>query len=234
MKISSSIKAGLNKGLKTFGYRLAPIDITSPAPFNYWQARRFQYFGRLLSLVKDIKGDIVECGIGVGETFFALSALACAENAGRDLWGFDSFEGFPEPTPEDASPRNPKKGEWNNFLSEDLIRQKLLNSGIPAGFIGQHVRLVKGFFNKSLPSFTGESVALLHLDVDLYQSYKDTLEFFWPKVPLGGVVLFDEYKQPGVTDVFPGAARAIDEFLADRKNLIQFDQTVNRYYIIKQ
>ena len=185
-------------------------------------------------MVNEVPGDLVECGIGTGETFFMLTALASICNRSGSIWGFDSFEGFPEPTKEDSSPRATKKGEWNLNISPEYLLEKLKSDGIPTDFVNHRVRLVKGFFSESLSTYSGEVVAFLHLDVDLYQSYKETLEYFWPKIAVGGVVLFDEYIQPGVMDVFPGAAKAIDEFFGENKAMIQYDQLVHRYYIIKK
>jgi hypothetical protein len=220
--------------LRAAGYTFHRIDPSAEAMvLNGWSVKRLLYFKRLLDLVRGIPGDVVECGVGAGVTFFMLSALTALEGSSRNVWGFDSFAGFPEPTREDASPRDSHKGEWNLSISEEDILSMLRTRGIPADFIGTHVKLVKGFFKDSLPSFSGTLVALLHLDVDLYQSYKDTLEYFWPRVQVGGVVLFDEYKQPGVESVFPGAAKAIDEFFGSQQKLIQYDESIKRYYIIK-
>jgi len=54
---------------------------------------------------------------------------------------------------------------------------------------------------------------LVHLDCDLYESYRTCLEFFYPRLSMGAVVLFDEYNDP----TWPGCNKAVDEFLADKK-----------------
>ncbi len=180
-----------------------------------------------------IDGDIVECGVGEGTTFLSLVYLAKLESKGRKIWGFDSFEGFPEPSIYDKSPRNPKKGEWNlsNIIN---IKKRLINErNIDPTFIKKYVRLIKGFFNESLEKYDGGPIALLHLDVDLYESYKVSLEQLWPKVAKGGIVLFDEYKLPSALLNFPGASKAIDEFFGDLKSEIKINQFLNKYYIIK-
>ena len=77
-----------------------------------------------------------------------------------------------------------------------------------------------------------KKIALLHLDVDLYDSYKVTLERLLPCVTKGGVVLFDEYiinKEKS-----PGSVKAIAEFSGDFKNEIQYNNEANGYYIIKR
>jgi hypothetical protein len=192
----------------------------------------FLYFKRLYELIQNVEGDIVECGVGAGHTFFKLCCLSAMEGKCRDVWGFDSFEGFPEPSEEDKSPRNPQKGEWN-VATEDDIKQLLRRRGLEETFVNNHVKLSKGFFEESLHAYNRERIAFLHLDVDLYQSYKVTLERFWPKVSAGGVVLFDEYRNPGVSEAFPGAAKAIDEFFGNLRSQIQYDQQASRFFIVK-
>jgi hypothetical protein len=236
MKISNTAKRQINNILGLFGYEFQQKKQPSfLIKANYWQIKRLLYFKRLLDLVNSVDGDVVECGIGKGESFYLLCALTELDLKSRNIWGFDSFEGFPEPSVEDASPRAPQKGDWKeDTIKIDDIYEMLQEGRIPTEFIEMRVNLVKGFFSESLPKFTGDHIALLHLDVDLYESYKQTLEYFWPKVSVGGVVLFDEYKQSGVETTFPGAAKAIDQFFGERKRSILYDPTVRRYYIVKE
>jgi len=196
-----------------------------------WLAH-FLYLKGLFDLIADVEGDMVECGVGHGHSFFKLCCLACFENKHRMVYGFDSFEGFPEPSAEDDSPRDPKKGEWKVSSVEKIERLLVDRGRIESSFVENNVRLVRGFFDESLTKYDGRSVALLHLDVDLYESYKVTLEHFWPMVAKGGVALFDEYKN--LEGVFPGASKAIDEFFGDLLPHMQYSKLANRYYIVKQ
>lgn len=74
------------------------------------------YWREFFELVRGVPGDYVECGVGRGRSLLivaALNALLEPEAGGRrKLWAYDSFQGFPEPTPEDRSHRNPMAGEW--------------------------------------------------------------------------------------------------------------------------
>lgn len=190
----------------------------------------FLYFKEMYDLIAEVDGDIVECGVGYGDSLYKLSCLVYYDGKRRRIYGFDSFEGFPEPSDEDRSPRNPRKGDWK-VSTVEKIYQVLMN-GIERDFVRDNVILVKGFFDESLRNYEGEKIALLHLDVDLYRSYKVTLEYFWPRVAQGGVVLFDEYRNS--LNRFPGASKAIDEFFGDQASQIQYNERVNRYYILKQ
>jgi hypothetical protein len=75
------------------------------------------------------------------------------------------------------------------------------------------VVFVKGWIPDVLREVHGP-IRLLHLDLDLYQPYADSLRILWPQVLPGGWVIFDEYDQANDATKWPGAKRAIDEFVA--------------------
>jgi len=164
-----------------------------------------KYFLHTASLVDKIEGSLVEAGFGLGTS---ANAFVILMNEGliakRNLWLYDSFEGFPQPSIEDKSPRSPKKGQWKVPMEPALkIKDKIDTS----------VHVIKGFFEDTIPSsYTDDQIAILHLDCDLYNSYKVCLEGLYDKVAPGGLILFDEYKSPKQLWGFPGAAKAIDEF----------------------
>ncbi len=116
-------------------------------------------------------GLALEFGVYLGETLRVISEA----RSGRDVFGFDSFEGLPE--------------TWR--------------TGWPVGtFKIDHIpnipgaELVVGSFHDTLPDFLAEhssSIAFLHLDCDLYSSAKTVLANVGPRLRRGTVVVFDEY-----------------------------------------
>lgn len=177
--------------------------------------------------IQGITGDVVECGVGWGRSVLALSIAMQALNQKRVIHGFDSFEGFPEPTIEDL-PGKAKRGHYKTRQAS--VIKHLLNSGLSEHFVASNIRLVAGFFVDSLPRYDGGKVAFLHLDVDIYSSYKETLEFFYPKVAAGGIIAFDEYQS---FEKYPGARKAIDEFFEGRREKIIKSSLLDRYYVVK-
>jgi len=225
----------IDSALNSLGYYLDKLPRTSRK--NFGTIARELYLEERFKSINDVKGDIVECGVGSGTSLFYMCVLNQLENKNRTVYGFDSFEGFPEPTKEDDSIRKPKKGEMDRGWASST-------DGLRNSFIGMFqgrefnfsLRLMKGFFEDSLNEdvieiFRTSKIALLHLDVDLYDSYKVTLERLWPHVAEGGVVLFDEYRAAEIK--FPGSVVAIDEFFGELKSQIQYDENANRYYIVK-
>ena len=222
--------------LKSLVLRVRP-GASGPAPLtlptlNASTAGRFLYYQRLFHLARACEGDVVECGIGRGQTLVMWAALVHDEGDHRHLWGFDSFEGFPMPTLEDASPRNWRQGEWA-VSTPTTIRDLFVRAGYSAEWFRAYVTLIKGFFADSLQLYSGGPIALLHLDVDLYESYRECLTKLYDKVAPGGVIAFDEYMGTFEYINAPGARRAIDEFFSERGVCIQRDAIFGKYYALK-
>lgn len=196
--------------------------------FDYRRSALFFRLPILFSNIQEVEGDIVECGVGWARTFSILACLVKAEGKNRMLYGFDSFEGFPDPSPEDRSPRNPKRGEWK-VIGQENVKRILSSVGLDEAFINSNIKIKKGFFEDTLKNSDVQKIAFLHLDVDLYNSYKVCLEELFPKMARGGVVLFDEYSSTN----FPGAKKAIDEYFSQTPHKIQKDIFSNKYYVIK-
>lgn len=112
------------------------------------------------------------------------------------------------------------------------VRDELLAYGLTDAEIAETVRLVPGLFSETLAGYKGR-IALLHVDVDLYQSYMDCLTSLWPQVEVGGVIAFDEYGEP---ETWPGAKRAVDEFLAAPSTSateLRHDEGSGKWWVVK-
>jgi hypothetical protein len=161
---------------------------------------------------------------------WSLSLLCKISGTEQRVYGFDSFEGFPQGSLYDSPSFNPE-GKWKKYryMSEVVVRDNLIRVGVDQSDIGRRVFLVKGFFPESFDGFM-EKVSLVHLDVDLYQSYKDALEYFYPLLEQGGYIIFDEYDHPRDLEKWPGAKIAIDEFSKRHKVPVQRHWTGYSYF----
>lgn len=194
----------------------------------YESLARIFYFKELYDKIRNIDGDIVECGVAYGGSLIVLGALIKEEGKGRKIYGLDSFEGFPEPTAEDKNEyRIIRKGEYGDASEEKI---KKLFQGLDL----EEPTLIKGFLEDTAGSLKNQinRIAFLHVDTDLYSSYKVTLKELFGKVTRGGIVLFDEYNEPK----FPGATKAIDEFFANTNHQLQKIKFMDtyKYYVIKK
>jgi hypothetical protein len=203
---------------------------------NFMLFQRRVNFGKFLTHVEIFKqvvkipGHIVECGVFKGMsllTFVKLIEVLCPADSLKRVVGFDTFEGFVGLAEQDGPPnerRGKVVGGWNAgaFLRalEQLIDITQRDSMVPRV---KRVELIKGDVVETIPEYVrknpGIRIALLHLDMDLYEPTLCALEHLYPLVVPGGIVLLDEYGMDG----FPGESAAFDRFFGkDRPQLTKF------------
>lgn len=165
-----------------------------------------------------IPGDIVECGVGAGGSMMA-TAYTLLDLGVRDrrLLLYDTYRGMAEPTDDDVSvfgkpakrkyERRMKDGvsTWHNYPLPDVERN-LARSGYPA----DRLQFIEGYVQDTLPGNDSAVIALLRLDTNLYESTKAEMEYLFPKLAPGGVLLIDDYYR------WLGQRKAIDDYLAGR------------------
>ena len=71
----------------------------------------------------------------------------------------------------------------------------------------------KGLFQDTCGQVKDIKFSLVHLDVDLYKSTKDCLEFFYSRMEKGGIIFSHDYSTLGVKQAF-------DEFFKDKPNAV--------------
>lgn len=223
------LKGGVKNILSRFNLTLFRGRIL-PVTMRHW--KQVCYFHDLFRTIGSVKGDVVECGVGRGRSFTNLAFFCSnAEFGPRRLFGYDSFRGFPEPHEKDnAGGRNAKAGEWAYLEPTDLLNI-LKSANVPEEFIKQNITLVPGFVKDTLPNHRSD-IALLHIDLDLYEAYMDTLRNMYDAVVPGGVIAFDEYRNK----TWPGATDAIHEFFDARRldrNDIRHHPIGDRWYFVK-
>ena len=156
-----------------------------------------------------IDGAFVETGVFTGgASGYALRSMM-RNGSIRDYWGFDSFEGMPQPTIDDGEKARRWVGDDPsavNAADYETCLSYLRSSGYPL----DRINLVKGWFDETLPAYKERigRIALLRLDGDFYASTKVALEQLYSQVATGGIVIIDDYGS------FEGCRKAVDEFLA--------------------
>lgn len=154
----------------------------------------------LLKLTHSIGGEYAECGVFEGATtFFVCQALEAA-GVKRRILLFDSFEGLSTPDPVDGE----FWGEGYLSAPEAKARKNL------AQF--RNVEFYPGWIPDRFAEVTDTRFAFVHIDVDLHKPTLDSLEFFYPRMNSGGIILCDDYGY----DNCPGARRAMDDFFSDK------------------
>lgn len=143
---------------------------------------------RIHQFAKCSKGACAELGVWMGG-----SSKIIAKSTQYQVNIFDTFEGLP-------------------MINKDI--DKLSTGEFPSNFETvkkylsdcNNIRIFRGFF----PDSASEDIedikyGFVHLDGDLYSSTLDGLQYFYPKMLCGGVIMTDDWdydKCPGVNKAF--------------------------------
>ena len=149
-------------------------------------------------------GDMAEVGVYEG----CSAKLICEAKGDRALRLFDTFEGLPSGSGRDRAVYS--GGQYRGSLeSAQHYLQQYPN-----------VHFYKGYFPQTTSQLNGQAYSFVHLDVDLYESTLACLNYFYPRMQRGGVMLSHDYS------ILAGVRGAFDEFLADKpESLIELPST---------
>lgn len=113
----------------------------------------------------------------------------------RHFFGFDTFQGLPEEKWQEGEPHKP--GDFSDTSLESV-----------KSYIARpNVTLVAGLFPDSAADFQALPFSFVHVDTDFYQSVRDCIEWFYPRLSEGGIMVFDDYQWPNC----PGVQRALKD-----------------------
>ena len=171
--------------------------------------------------------DVLECGVGAGYSLELILRLCASEN--RKYFGFDSFEGFPDGTIKDNFFRSESRSVFRSFTKSYLLSQ-LRSIGCSENLLSR-ISFIKGYLPGSLVGYAG-APGFAYLDLDLYESYLQTLRSLYPRMVKGGIILIDEYDSEADIKQWPGAKLAVDEFCLEN-NVNLSTHWTGRKYIVK-
>ncbi len=146
-------------------------------------------------------GDFWECGVYRGGTARMLAEFL-RRNAPPEakLQLFDTFTGMPKT---DDGVDIHKEGDFSD-TSLAAVRRVVGNE--------ERAEFHPGWMPESFGETPDRPIALAHVDVDIYRSVWDCCEFIYPRLQVGGAMVFDDYGFPSC----PGARKAVDEFFGGK------------------
>jgi hypothetical protein len=157
-----------------------------------------------------VEGLMLEFGVYKGKSLEMIAGLS-----GREVHGFDSFEGLPE--------------DWTYLQKKGRFS---LKGDLPQ-FDNPKIRLHKGLFEESLPPFLAEHAEparFVHIDCDLYSSALTVLKLLTPRLVAGTIIVFDEYLN------YPGwqfhEYKAFQEFIAETKMSYRYIAYASDYFAV--
>ena len=162
---------------------------------------RFLVKYEIFKLVLTVHGSIIECGVFMGGslmTWALLSSILEPVNYQRKIIGFDTFSGIPSLSDKDKTSSSDRCIEGGLAIDSYADLQECIqvfDQNRPLNHIPK-VELVKGDIQETVPHYLEANphtvVSLLYLDAVVYQPTLVALQNFRPRIPKGGVIVFDE------------------------------------------
>ncbi len=160
---------------------------------------RLYVFWQAIQNVSALTGAVAEIGsYKGGSAYFIASAFREITDEERLVHVFDTFEGHPDKITDADSYHEP--GMFGDTSYEDV---KAYLSEFSA------VKIHKGEFSNSVESLESQEYSLVHIDVDIYQTTLDCLQYFTPRLLPGGIFIIEDY----YSEKCPGVRQAVAEFM---------------------
>ncbi len=155
-------------------------------------------------------GAMAEVGVFRGGS----AKLICEVKGDKALHLFDTYEGLPPSSPADRDIH--REHQYACDLEE--IQQYL------SGYDNLHFH--KGIFPDSAAGVPEQTYCFVHFDVDLYEGTRGCLEYFYPRMQRGGIMISHDYS------ILSGVEKAFGEFFEDKPEEI-IDQPTTQCMIVK-
>lgn len=167
--------------------------VREEADLRYFDNEACQLFMCVKSTGK-IEGDAAEVGVYRGGS----ARIICEAKGSRRLHLFDTFEGIPRVDEIDRPVFH--KGQYAASLKN------------VESYLGNYegVLFHKGMFPNTAEAVKNSTFSFVHLDVDTYVSAIKCLQFFYPRLARGGVIVAHDYRSS------PGVTKAVEEFFNDK------------------
>ena len=212
---------GFHKRYNNLLVKLNMKDTDNPLRRN-----RHYLLSNLIKIAPIEKGDIAECGCWKGLSSSIIASELKNKNFKNNFYIFDSFEGLSKFNDFDFR-------ENNKNIEEDKIRKHFASSieTVKANLseFDKFIYFFKGWIPKRFHEVKDNKFSFVHIDLDLYEPTKDSLDFFGEKIIKGGIILLDDY---GSLD-FPGAKLATDNFLKKNNSFSFLHLSYGSAFLIK-
>lgn len=130
-----------------------------------------------------LPGDFVECGVNEGWLSLTICRYLDFNSLGKSFYLFDTFSGIPA---EQITESEAARAALHHY-PDCFEKAKCSFSEFP------RARLVRGKIPDTLDNVPIEQVCYLSIDMNIEKPERDAIEFFWPKLVSGGIVVLDDY-----------------------------------------
>jgi 2-polyprenyl-3-methyl-5-hydroxy-6-metoxy-1,4-benzoquinol methylase len=178
------------------------FDITSRINGLDWPTQAYTMIGlkrlynsRILAetiIEKNVKGDFFEAGVWRGGASIMMRGVLSAYGiTDRCVWLADSFEGLP--SPDESSYPQDAGSLLHTYPELSVSMEQVQENFRKFNLLDEQVVFLKGWFKDTLYNSSVQTISLLRLDGDLYESTIQSLEALYDKVSDNGYIIIDDY-----------------------------------------
>ncbi len=190
------------------------------------QSERLVTYYELYKLIKHLNGSILKCGISNDEAFGYFSFFKqMNQYRHQQLIAFEKSSSIFETSAENLELTVRVK---NATSLETAFNQKnLLKKGIE-----EEIEFVPGQLSISIPNFLIKNpelkIALLTIDLDDYESCITSMQYFYPRLVTGGILIINNYYKKQAESL------AIQDYFVNQDIIIRhFSLEKGPHYIVK-
>ena len=154
---------------------------------------------QLVKQVSALPGDVLEVGVWRGGTGALLAAAT-----DKKVVLCDTFAGVVKAGENDTMYRGGEHADTTVATVREVLSR-----------VSADAEILSGIYPDDFPDVVGP-FAFVHIDVDVHDSAKGIFEAVWPKMPQGGIVVFDDYGFRWCV----GVAQLVDGFRGDSDKLV--------------
>lgn len=161
----------------------------------------------LVAETSKLSGAMLEVGVYKGATGAIIAKSAKLSGISNNVYLADTFSGVVKAGAKDSFYKGGEFSDTSTREVEELMDYLHL----------KNYKILKGIFpDETSALITDSEFRFCHIDVDVYQSAKDILEWLWPKLVIGGVIVFDDYG----FSASDGVAKLVNEFRGTQKCIV--------------
>lgn len=174
-------------------------------------------------LKEGIPGDFAECGVLYGaHPAIMLRSLLRRGIRNRKVHLFDSFQGIPRATVDDYELQQRTYGlssgrMESSGISVSPVENTLANLRKWCAYDQALIEVHPGWFQDTLPNAKVGTLAILRVDVDLFESTKVVYQHLYDHVAPSGFVIDDDYGSP---DDYPACRKALEDVVENGGDII--------------
>lgn len=174
---------------------------------------RYRLFGiwELITQTNKLQsGDYIEIGSYRGGSALLIGKAMKENKISNNFFICDTFQGVVKASEKDASYKGGEFSDTSEKIVEDFLTTNAINN----------FSIHKGIF----PEDTGKDIEsklfrFCHIDVDVYKSVEDVINWIWPKMVSGGVIVIDDYGACGCN----GVTEYINSLKQDQDKIIYYN-----------